>query len=319
MEKISQSTSQSTSQDISDGISQDKSLGISQGATQGTSQGTSGRASQRINKHVNNKPKQEQRSQSGRREQSGHFHVWIRGNCRFTVFYEDNDFVGFLKRCDAVAKKYDTKIAAFLVLDNHIHLHVITETLSPFASALLIGLSQWLNKRNGFRGKLFESPFGSSRIYSKALIAENLLYIFSNPMNAGICTNPWEYKWSSYHFHNSTRKNPLENLINIDSSTVNSSFPTKGSLDKAIFDFNLNGSPTQTGSPIQTEKSNWPRIPDFEAARCMNTILNGAKLSELSKDELKKLMVVLRQRDGATYRQISSLTHESYVEVRRIL
>jgi len=248
-----------------------------------------------------------------KREQSGNFHVWFRGNGRFTVFYDESDFEGFLKRCDAAAKKYDTKIVAFVLLDNHIHLHVITESLTQFASTLLTGVSQWLNNRNGFTGKLFESPFGSSRIYSKALIAENLLYIFSNPMNAGICINPWGYKWCSYHFHNSRLKNPLENLIAIDTETVVNAFPTKGALDKAIFNFNLNGSPTQP------EKQNWPRIPDNEVAKCMNTILNGRKLSDLSKDELIKLMVVLKHRDGATYRQIASLTHESYLEVRRVL
>jgi len=248
-----------------------------------------------------------------KREQSGNFHVWIRGNGRFTVFYDESDFEGFLKRCDAAAKKYDTKVVAFVILDNHIHLQVITKSLTKFVSAFLKGVSQWLNNRNGFTGKLFESPFGSSRIYSKALIAENLLYIFSNPMNAGICINPWEYKWCSYHFHNIRLKNPLENLITIDTTTVDNAFPTKGALDKAIFNFNL------YGSPIQPEKQNWPRIPDNEVAKCMNTILNGRKLSDLSKEDLINLMVVLNRRDGATFRQIASLVHESYLEVRRVL
>ncbi len=246
------------------------------------------------------------------KEQSCHYHVWVRGNGRFTVFYTDYDFIGFLIRCNAISQKYNTRIAAFVILDNHVHLHVITDAITPFMSALLISVSQWLNGRNGFRGKLFESPFGRSCIYSNTLIKENLLYIFSNPMNAGLGCNPWDYKWSSYHFHNTTRKNPLEKYISIDPDIVNNAFPSKRGLDKAIDDFHH-------GNCSLSERAKWPRIPDSEVAKCINSILNGRLLASLSKNELHKLCVILRQRDGATYRQIASMTHESYEEVRKIL
>lgn len=244
------------------------------------------------------------------REQSGHFHVYFRGNSRQTVFYNDDDFIGFLIKCNFVSKQYHTKIAVFALMDNHVHLHLITDELTPFMRAFLISFTRWYNKRKGLSDKLFKSPFSSVRIYSKALIAENLLYIFSNPIKAGICQNPWEYKWSSYHFHNNTRKNPLQKFIDIDTSIVNEIFPNKTVLDNAIRTFSTN--------TIISNGATFPKTPDNLVIQHMNTILNGRNLFTLTKGELKTLMVRLRKEKGATFRQIATLTHESYVEVRKL-
>lgn len=244
------------------------------------------------------------------REQSGHFHVYFRGNSRQTVFYTDDDFIEFLIKCNIVSKQYNTKIAAFVIMDNHVHMHLITDELTPFMRALLISFTRWYNKRKGMSDKLFKSPFSSARIYSKALIADNLLYIFSNPIKAGICQNPWEYKWSSYHFHNNSRRNPLPKFINIDTSIVNEIFPNKSVLDSAICDF--------ASDSIISNSTNFPKTPDNQVIQHMNTILNGQNLFTLTKNELKTLMVRLRKEKGATFRQIASLTHESYEEVRKL-
>ena len=245
------------------------------------------------------------------REQSGRFHVYFRGNSRYTVFYSDNDFVGLLQRCDSVAKIHHTKIIAFVIMDNHVHLQIITDELTAFMRALLIGYSQWYNKRKGLADKLFKSPFSSSQLCSKSIIEENILYIFSNPIKAGICLKPWDYKWSSYHFHDCTRINPLEKFINIDTTYVNQSFPNKYVLDNAIQNFNLD--------VVKKNNLNWPRHPDNLVIKLMTTPLNGRNLFALTKEERWSLMITLRKEGGATYRQIALFTHESYDQVRKLL
>jgi hypothetical protein len=69
----------------------------------------------------------------------------------------------------------------------------------------------------------------------------------------------------------------------------------------------------------QISKSNWPMTPDYEVINHMNTILAGRHLFSLSPEEMKELMIRLRRDKYATFRQIATLTHESYVEVRRLL
>jgi len=256
------------------------------------------------------------------RKQEGNFHVYFRGNSKHTIFYNDEDFIVFLKKCDFFAKKYDTTIFAFAVMNNHVHIHLYTKDLTTFMRAMLGGFARTYNKRKGLSDKIFKTPFGSSHTYSKALIIENLLYIFSNPINAGICSNPWEYKWSSYHFHNEGKKNPLRAIIDVDTSLVNSAFPNKNSLDKAIFDFiadisKIRKSDSKPDSKSDS-KSNWPMTPDYEVINHMNTILAGRHLFSLTNEELKTLMIRLRREKYATYRQIATLTHGSYVEARRL-
>ncbi len=62
------------------------------------------------------------------RIQSGNIHVYLRGNCRYNVFYDDKDRIEFLIRCNNVAHKYDTKILAFVLMDNHVHLQLVQPT-----------------------------------------------------------------------------------------------------------------------------------------------------------------------------------------------
>jgi len=56
------------------------------------------------------------------RIQAGNIHVYFRGNCRFNIFYDDKDRIEFLIRCNNVAQKHETKILAFVLMDNHVHL-----------------------------------------------------------------------------------------------------------------------------------------------------------------------------------------------------
>lgn len=272
------------------------------------------------------------------RRQEGNFHVYFRGNSKHTIFYNDEDFILFLKKCDFFAKKYETTIFAFALMNNHVHIHLYTKDLTTFMRAMLGGFARTYNKRKELSDKIFKTPFGSSFTHSKALIIENLLYIFCNPINAGICSNPWEYKWSSYHFHNANKKNPLRTFIDVDTSLVDSAFPNKNLLDKAIFEFiadvskrRMSDNKSNSKSDNNTDskydskhdskhdsKSNWPMTPDYEVINHMNTILNGRHLFSLSTEEMKTLMIRLRREKYATFRQIATLTHESYVEVRRL-
>ncbi len=170
------------------------------------------------------------------RVQSGLFHVWFRGNSRFRVFYDDGDFIGFLIRCNDTAKRYNSKITAFVLMDNHVHLQVSTNNLTPFIRSLLISFSQWLNRRKGFSGKLFETPFSSSPIYLPDIQERNILYILTNPVRAGICKKVADYSWSSYHLYEDGR-NKLGRYISVDTSAMKLFFPTFYNFNKSLDEF----------------------------------------------------------------------------------
>ncbi len=67
------------------------------------------------------------------------------------------------------------------------------------------------------------------------------------------------------------------------------------------------------------KRSHLVRPTDHEVATSLNFILRGRKLNELSNKELIMAIKILRDHGNATYRQISSVTHECLHEVMRIL
>lgn len=243
-----------------------------------------------------------------RREQEGYFHVWLRGNGRFNVFYTDEDHTDFLKRCDESAKVHNTKIFAFVLMANHIHLSLYTTELTDFIKSVLIGYVQSYNRRHKLSDKLFRTPFSSSKLASRFQVAENILYILNNPVKAGICNHPKEYRWSSYHFYDSKQAVPLMKHINIDCAPIDEIFFGKENLNKAIESLTLTAEPKPNIGRV--------RIPESEVIEHMNKLLNGRSLGSLNSAEIEKLIINLNKQTLATYRQIASVTHSSYNEVR---
>jgi REP element-mobilizing transposase RayT len=89
---------------------------------------------------------------------------------------------------------------AFCLMENHVHLLVET----PSAN-LAVGM-QWLhglyartfNERHGLVGHLFQGRYGAVRIKDDVQLWTILRYIGVNPVQAGLCAQPAEWRWGSY-------------------------------------------------------------------------------------------------------------------------
>lgn len=257
----------------------------------------------------------------GKRVQAGNIHVSIRGNNRNVVFFDDRDRIEFLVRCNRTAKQYDTKIIAFVIMDNHVHLQVVTENLTPFMRSLIHGFSYWYNIKYGLSDKLFRTPFMSYCKFSEKWIVNSILYILNNPVKALMCKRPADHLWSSYHFIFRS-KNPLANYIDIDNSIIRNHFKSCNDLDRALL-ANISSIDEQTYN--ETEKDigilfpTRKRISIYDVQNHLNSVLAGRNLFHLEKRELEKIIVLLGKEYGATCRQISSITHENWEYVRRVL
>jgi REP element-mobilizing transposase RayT len=250
------------------------------------------------------------------RVQEGSIHVYFRGNGRFNVFYGDLDKIEFLKRCNKAAELHSTAIEQIVLMDNHVHLHVNTKSLTPFAYNLIHGYSYWYNKKHGLSGKMFESPFNSSIRISDVWIMNSMLYILQNPLSAGICNHPKEYTWSSYHSYftrSNAKPNPINKYLNIDKTFIYDRFKSLQDFDKAILEESANIKEIR-----EVDAKKWEKIPDAEVIRLANIRLNGRNVFHFSKSEIESFILELRNEIGASYRQISSITHQSWEYVRRV-
>lgn len=256
------------------------------------------------------------------RIQSGNLHVCIRGNCRKVIFLDQEDKIEFLKRCKKAGEQFDTMIEAFVIMDNHVHLQIITTCVTEFVRRLLHGYSYWYNKKYSLSDKLFRTPFKSFCKYSDEWRLNSILYILSNPVNADICSRAEEYEWSSYNlmYH---QKCSIRNYIAIDTSFIYSHFSTRKDIDLAIAGFikshKAESSAKAASATASTPFSSRSRMPTHEILTQLKKILDGRNMYTLDKVELEQCIVKLKRATGATHYQIAQIFNENYEFVRGVL
>jgi len=128
------------------------------------------------------------------------YHVMSRGNAREKIYWDATDRFKFLEVLSSVVSRFKWIVHAYCLMDNHYHL--IVET--PFAN-LSAGMrqlngiyTQRINRRYKRCGHLLQGRFKAMLIEKDRYLLEAARYIVLNPVRAGICGNPGDWKWSSY-------------------------------------------------------------------------------------------------------------------------
>lgn len=126
-------------------------------------------------------------------------HVTQRGNRRQPTFYSDSDYQSYLNLLEAAAKVFNFEIWSYCLMPNHVHLLAVPQN----EQSLREGIGQthnsytrMVNREQGWTGCLWQGRFFSCPVdpLRAALVAR---YIELNPVRAGLCKRPREYRWSS--------------------------------------------------------------------------------------------------------------------------
>jgi len=88
-------------------------------------------------------------------------HVMIRGIEGGRIFYDDEDRGNFLGRVGQVVERTGTRILAWVLMDNHVHLLLFSgpARISAFMRRLLTGYAVWFNRRHRRFGHLFQNRY----------------------------------------------------------------------------------------------------------------------------------------------------------------
>lgn len=254
------------------------------------------------------------------REQEGIMHVYFRANGRYTVFYDEEDNLELLSRMSRFAQKYNTEIMDFALMINHAHFLVNTGGVTQFMREALKNYSRWYNLKYKNSNKIFHTPFSSACKKNEEWVLESCAYILQNPLKAKMCNKIEEYKWSSATLHFPDRnisdkrtwtiRNRISDVIKLNTSFVDSYFDNYNSF----LEF-ANYNPVLFSSIIP-KGSHW-QISTFENLHAEYLrILNGRILNNLTKEEIKDLIIQLKKRTNAKMIQIASLLHVDYKYVR---
>jgi putative transposase len=130
----------------------------------------------------------------------GIYHVMNRGNRKQPIFLSDTDWILFLEITKKIATRRHWAIHGYCLMQNHYHL--LVETPEPDLSAGMQAINseyaQWFNRGYGFVGHVFQGRFNAVLVESDWHLVELARYIAMNPVRAGLCHSPSEWRWSSY-------------------------------------------------------------------------------------------------------------------------
>ena len=90
-------------------------------------------------------------------------HVMIRGIEGANIFWDEKDRERFLSRVGEIGKATGTRILAWVLMDNHVHLLLFSGSsgLPRFMRRLLTGYALWFNRRHQRSGHLFQNRYKS--------------------------------------------------------------------------------------------------------------------------------------------------------------
>lgn len=126
------------------------------------------------------------------------YHVIVRGNNREYIFNEAENKELYIRKLDKYIKKYQAKLYAYVIMDNHAHLLVeVTKVpLSKIMQLIQQTYTQSYNKQKGRTGHVFEQRYKAFICNKDEYLLTLMRYIHQNPVRAGIADI--NYKWSSH-------------------------------------------------------------------------------------------------------------------------
>jgi putative transposase len=141
-------------------------------------------------------------SRRARRELGGGLaHVTARTVRRLPLFLGERDALALLALLDHVTREIaDWEILAYCLMPNHFHLVLDAEVAElSLGMQRVNGLyAQRFNRVHGYCGHVFQGRFHSKPIRDDAHLPGSIRYVLLNPVRAGLCARPEQWRWSSY-------------------------------------------------------------------------------------------------------------------------
>jgi putative transposase len=130
----------------------------------------------------------------------GIYHVMNRGNRRDVIFCSEGGLILFRELLQQIARARKWTIHAYCLMPNHYHvlLECPQADLSAGVQKLNGEYASWFNRCHGLVGHVFQGRFRSVPIESDGHFLQTIRYMALNPVRAGLCRAPADWRWSSY-------------------------------------------------------------------------------------------------------------------------
>jgi putative transposase len=128
-------------------------------------------------------------------------HIVQRGHSREAVFFDDNDYLTYLRWLKEGAERYKVDIHAYVLMTNHIHLLATacdTNGITRMMQYVGRHYVPYINHTYGTSGTIWEGRYKANLIHDEEYLLSCMRYIELNPVRANMVRSPSQYRWSSY-------------------------------------------------------------------------------------------------------------------------
>lgn len=128
------------------------------------------------------------------------WHVILRGARRLQLFRDAEDYEVFLAMLRTSCADASTSCVVYTLLSNHGHLALqgSSAELTDCMRHLDRGYSGYHNKKYGLGGHTFDQTYFAKLVRNDYVLQRVARYIHLNPVRAGLCARPEDYRWSDY-------------------------------------------------------------------------------------------------------------------------
>ena len=127
-------------------------------------------------------------------------HVWVNATGNERYYIDTDDRSTWVRLLASVLARFDWKCLAFCQLSTHVHFIVdVPDTSLPLGMKQLnMAYSKEFNGRHNRVGQFVRRRYGSRRIVEGRDLVATYAYVVLNPVRAGMCPRPEDWRWSSY-------------------------------------------------------------------------------------------------------------------------
>jgi putative transposase len=132
-----------------------------------------------------------------RDQDPGYFHVGTRGNNQADIYRTANDRRVYLALLNRIIREREWALHGWCLMTNHYHLVLETRyaNLSGGMQRLNGVYAKWFNAWHSQTGHVFGPRFWAKRIEDEDQLEATVLYVIHNPVRAGLCADPWDWRW----------------------------------------------------------------------------------------------------------------------------
>lgn len=148
-------------------------------------------------------------------------HITTRCNNKENLIIDSHAYAKYLTILKNCKEKHGFFLYNYVIMNNHTHLlikTVATENLSSIMHSINRWYARWYNEKYNRKGHFWEDRFYGELVKDDTQLLAVMRYIDLNPVRAGLCKNPTEWRYSGARTYLNGSK---DDLIDIPEVYIN--------------------------------------------------------------------------------------------------